>query len=177
MPLLVAITGPIAAGKNTVADRLAELFTASGRTAVIADVDDVAAMVAGAGAYESGLWFAAHEAHGALVARWLQTAVDLVIAVGPFHTQEERDLIFTAIPADTQVLRVLIDAPIAVTWERVQGDPLRGRSRQRDIHLALHERFRSLVADIPTDLTFDSSTVSADDIAIQILRHLDSARS
>lgn len=37
---------PIAAGKNTVADRLARHPTRRGRTVVVADVDDVAAMVA-----------------------------------------------------------------------------------------------------------------------------------
>ena len=67
MPQLVILTGPIAAGKNTVADKLAQHLTGWGKTVVVADVDDVAAMVAAPGAAEAGLWFAAHEAHGALV--------------------------------------------------------------------------------------------------------------
>jgi adenylylsulfate kinase-like enzyme len=44
MPILVIITGPIAAGTKTVADLLAEHCVSTGRTVVIADVDDVAAM-------------------------------------------------------------------------------------------------------------------------------------
>ena len=71
MPILVTIAGPIAAGKNTVADLLAEHCVSSGRTVVIADVDDAAAMVAGPGAGAVGLWFAAHQAHGALVGQWM----------------------------------------------------------------------------------------------------------
>ena len=64
MPTLVAITGPIASGKNTVAELLAKRCAGKGLTVVIADVDDVAAMVTGPGAPASGLWFAAHLAHG-----------------------------------------------------------------------------------------------------------------
>lgn len=51
MPSLITITGPIAAGKNTVATLLAEHYTASGRTVVLVDVDDVAAMVAAAATF------------------------------------------------------------------------------------------------------------------------------
>ncbi len=74
MAQLVVITGPIAAGKNTVALRIAEGLTALGRLAVLVDVDDVAAMVACPGAAAAGLWFAAHQAHGVLVGAWMQTA-------------------------------------------------------------------------------------------------------
>jgi dephospho-CoA kinase len=49
MALLIAITGPIAAAKNTVASLLVELLAEAGRTTVIADVDDVAHQVAGPG--------------------------------------------------------------------------------------------------------------------------------
>jgi adenylylsulfate kinase-like enzyme len=82
MAQLVVITGPITAGKNTVASVIADRLSMLGRSGVLVDVDDVAAMVAAPGAAALGLWFAAHQAHGALVARWMQTAVDVVIAVG-----------------------------------------------------------------------------------------------
>lgn len=90
MSQLVTITGPIAAGKNTVAALLAKSLVRKGRTVVIVDVDDVAAMVAEPGAAATGLWFAAHEAHGALVARWMLSGVDVVISVGPTYTQAEQ---------------------------------------------------------------------------------------
>jgi hypothetical protein len=50
MPQLVVLTGPIAAGENTVADKLAERLTSRGETVVVADVEDVAAMIATPGA-------------------------------------------------------------------------------------------------------------------------------
>ena len=43
---LVVLTGPIAAGKNSVANELSRRLTGAGHTVVVADVDDVAAMVA-----------------------------------------------------------------------------------------------------------------------------------
>jgi hypothetical protein len=175
MPILVTIAGPIASGKNTVAELLAKRCESRGLTVVIADVDDVAAMVTGPGAAASGLWFAAHEAHGALVARWMLSAVNVVISVGPVYTPAEQGALFGALPAGTRPCRVLIDAPLSVTWERARGDETRRLSRQYDFHVAAHERFRSLMPGIPSDLFFDSGESSPDDIADAILRAVDLA--
>ncbi len=161
VPTLVTITGPIAAGKNATAENLARRCTASGQTVVIADVDDVAAMVVGPGAAAAGLWFAAHQAHGALVAQWMRSAADVIIAVGPVYTKTEQDALFGGLPAGARVWRVLLDAPLAVTWERVRHDQQRGLSRQREFHEQAHERFLSLRSGIPADVVFDSSEADA----------------
>src|SRR5690242_14160277 len=100
MPELVILTGPIAAGKNTVADRLTHRLTLRGHTVVVADVDEVAAMVGPPGAGKAGLWFVAHEAHGALVGQWLRSNVDYVVAVGPFWTAEEQAALTRTLPDD-----------------------------------------------------------------------------
>ncbi len=55
MPNLVTITGLIAAGKNAVAELLADGCARRGLIAVLVDVDDVAAMVAAPGAGAAGL--------------------------------------------------------------------------------------------------------------------------
>lgn len=175
MPTLVAITGPIASGKSTVAALLAKRCESKGLTAVIADVDDVAAMVTGPGAAASGLWFAAHLAHGAMVAQWMLSKVNVVISVGPFHTPAEREALFGPVPAETSLCRVLIDAPLSATWERARADLTRGRSREYDFHIAAHERFRSLMPGIPSDLVFDSGKTTADEIADAIWRAVDIA--
>jgi adenylylsulfate kinase-like enzyme len=54
MPILVPITGPIAAGKNTVATVLADRFIDAGRSVIIADVDEVAMMVCAPGGWRGG---------------------------------------------------------------------------------------------------------------------------
>ena len=156
VPTLVAITGPISAGKNAAAEDLAKRCTASGMTVVIADIDDVAAMVVGPGPAAAGLWFAAHEAHGALVAQWMRSEVDVIIAVGPVYTKAEQDALFKSLPTDARVWRVLLDAPLSVTWDRVREDRRRGMSRQREFHQQMHERFLSLRPGIPADVVFDS---------------------
>ena len=103
MARLVILTGPMAAGKNTVAEALSARLTRSGRTVVIADVDDVAAMVGPPGAGVADLWFAAREAHGALVGQWMRSKVDYVIAVGPIYTTEEQLAFTRTLPADASL--------------------------------------------------------------------------
>lgn len=170
MPILITITGPIAAGKNTVADLVAEHCVRTGRTVVIADVDDVADMVGPPGAGAAGLWFAAHQAHGALVGQWMRSAVDVVISVGPIYTAEEQRALYDRVPPTARPLRVLIDAPLTATWQRVTADLQRGMSRQRDFHETAHARYRSLTDQIPTDLIFDSGRLAAAEIAAEIVR-------
>jgi hypothetical protein len=170
------VTGPIAAGKNTVADWLSRLLTGRGHRVVVADVDDVAAMVGAPGAAAAGLWFAAHEAHGALVGRWLRTTVDYVVAVGPFWTAEERAALMGTVPSDVDALWVVIDAPVSVTLPRAQADPTRELSRDPAFHHGAHRRFRRLQPTIPADLTFDSQHLGAEQIAAVIVDALGERR-
>src|SRR4051794_10072130 len=115
MPQLVILTGPIAAG-NTVAEWLTQLLTGRGRTVDVVDVDDVAAMVkAPSGAAEAGLWFSAHEAHGALIGQWMRSAVDYVVAVGPIYSTDEQAALTRTLPDDAAAVWVVIDAPVSVT--------------------------------------------------------------
>ena len=168
MPQLVILTGPIAAGKNTVADKLAHHLTGCGKTVVVADVDDVAAMVSAPGAAEAGLWFAAHQAHGALVGQWMRSSVEYVVVVGPIYTAEERAVLIDTVPDDAAVLWVVIDAPMSVTLARAQADPGRGLSRDPEFHHAAHRRFRELLPAIPADHAFSSEELDAAQIAAAI---------
>jgi adenylylsulfate kinase-like enzyme len=168
MPQLVILTGPIAAGKNTVADKLAQHLTGCGKTVVVADVDDVAAMVAAPGATEAGLWFAAHEAHGALVGQWMRSSVEYVVVVGPIYTAEEQAALTRTLPDNAAVLWVVIDATMSVTLARAQADPGRGLSRDPEFHHAAHRRFRELLPAIPADHAFNSEDLDAEQIAAAI---------
>jgi thymidylate kinase len=173
MPHLVVVTGPIAAGKNTLADRLAERLTGRGRTVVVADVDDVAAMVASPGAARAGLWFAAHEAHGAVVGQWMRSSVDVVVAVGPVYTPEEQKALTRTLPDGAPILWVLLDARVEVTFARAQADPTRGLSREPEFHHAAHRRFRELRPAIPADRVFNSEEMDADQMAAAVEAMLD----
>src|SRR3954452_9258210 len=168
MPELVILTGPIAAGKNTVAEWLTQLLTGRGRTVVVVDVDDVAAMVKAPGAAEAGLWFAAHESHGALIGQWMRSAVDYVVAVGPIYSTDEQAALTRTLPDDAAAVWVVIDAPVSVTLARAQTEPERGLSRDPEFHRAAHQRFRELLPRIPTDKVFDSAELTAEQIAAAV---------
>ncbi len=169
MPILITIVGPIAAGKNTVAELVAERCVETGRTVVVADVDDVALMLRPPGR-RAELWTAAHKAHGALVGQWMQSKVDVVVALGPIYDKDEQEALYKQIPANGNLCRVLIDAPLATTWQRVTADSSRGGSRQREFHENAHARYRSLLPGFPVDLKFDSSRSTAAEIADAICR-------
>lgn len=170
---LVVVTGPIASGKSTTAAALAAIATARGMSAVIVDVDDVAEMVAPPGAGAAGLWLSAHQAHGALVARWVNTPVDLVIAVGPIYSPVERAALLEQLPTSTAAHWVVLDAPVVTTLARAEADLTRGLSRQATFHHDRHERFRRLLVDLPAAQTFDTSATGPDVIAHQVLAALD----
>lgn len=172
MPQLVIITGPLAVGKNTVADRLTRRLTGRGHTVVVADVDDVAAMVGPPGAGVAGLWLAAHEAHGALVGQWLRTDVDYVVAIGPFWTPQERAALTRNLPEEAATLWIVIEASVAVTLPRAQADPGRVLSRDPTFHHSVHRRFREHLPMIPADAIFDSEQLDADRIATAIAERL-----
>jgi hypothetical protein len=170
VPILITIVGPIAAGKNTVAELVASRGVETGRTVVVVDVDDVAFMLRPREHVTVSLWFAAHRAHGALVGQWMRSEVDLVVALGPIYDQDEQEALYGQLPVGEALFRVLIDAPLATTWTRVTAEASRGASRQRDFHEQAHARYRSLMASIPADMIFDSSTSSAAEIADAICR-------
>ena len=169
VPLLITIVGPIAAGKNTVAELIAERCVGSGRTVVVADVDDVAFMLRPP-ERRAGLWLAAHKAHGALVGQWMRSKVDFVVALGPIYDEDEQEALYGQLPIGAAPCKVLIDAPLATTWQRVSADNSRGGSRQREFHERAHARYRSLLPGIPVDMRFDSSTSTAAEIADAICR-------
>jgi len=169
---LVVLTGPIAAGKSTTAAALARAATGRNLIAVVVDVDDVAEAVAEPGAGETGLWLSAHQAHGALVARWLRTPVDLVVAVGPVCSPAERTALLEELPAGTAVTWVLLDAPVETTLARAAADQTRGLSRDATFHTDRHARFRRLLDGIPADHVFDTSTTSVNSITDHLLAAL-----
>ena len=165
VPCLVVVLGPIAAGKSTLCAELARRLDAAGRTTVVAGVDEVAAMA------PAGLpdWDLAHRVHGALVAAWLATPVDTVIADGAFFSRQETDWLMAGVPPGVRVVRVLLRASYPVALRRVTGDPARGLSRDPVFLRGVYDRFERLRPGLdPCDLEVDADRVPADLVADRV---------
>ena len=163
---LIVITGPIGAGKSTVAHGLTERLRQLGRAVAVVDLDDVFEM--GSTWYQpsAGSWQRAQAVHGALIAAWLRSGVDAVIAHGPFYTAEDRAALLAELPTGLVQRWVMLLAPFDAALGRVADDPDRNLSRDPGFLRASHERFSELLPDIPRcDWVFDTTSRSAEDIA------------
>ena len=96
--------------------------------------------------------------------------VDVVIALGPIYTDQEQTVLTRTLPDIAAVRWVVIDAPVSVTLPRAQASPLRGLSRDPKFHHAAHRRFRRLLPAIPAELSFDSSVLTAEQIAAAVAK-------
>jgi thymidylate kinase len=161
----VVITGPIGAGKSTVALALAERLRDEGYTAAEVDLDDVFEMVSAWSKQSDESLQRARLVHGALVAAWLRSGVDAVIAHGPFYTPEETTPLLAEIDPNQQPRWVMLLAPFEVALERVQSEPWRNLSRYPDFLRATHERFNALLTDVPPcEWVFDTTRLSPEEI-------------
>lgn len=168
---LVAIAGPIGAGKSTVAELLAGRVRESGMAASLTDLDDVA-LAQRTGVDLTEFWARAGVAHSALVRGWFEAGVDVVIAHGPFHEARCYDSLFGAAPPDAARHHVLLRAPFEVALQRVRADPARGPaapSVQPGFLRATHEAFLRSAGTMPAASTdIDTSRLSAVEVADRV---------
>ena len=165
---VVLVTGPIAAGKSTVAARLTERLVAAGHSVACTDHDDVARLGHAPGGLTEAHWDRAHETQGALVGALLRQPFDVVVAHGPVYTSAETAAVLAHVPAGTPVRRVLLTCALGSAAERVAGDPERGLSRDPVFLRRAHERFWALRPGIAADLVVDTSTTGVDAVCAQV---------
>jgi hypothetical protein len=171
---LIVLTGPIGAGKSTVAQLLARRCGASGQTAANVDLDDVAFMQDGVHDPPE-LWRRGGIAHVALVRAWYEAGMDVVIAHGPFFETGAYPDLFAAAPAAARVRHVLLRASYDVALARVTRDPSRGPhavSTRPDFLRRTHDTFAAIVERLPpVDLTIDTDRRTAEAVADAIWTH------
>lgn len=170
MGKLVVITGPIAAGKSTVAEALAGRLVTDGRSAAVVDLDSlVFDMLRAPLAQFDESWRRARQVHGVLVAAWLDAGIDVVVAHGPFLSSEDDEVLLARTSAVTPI-RVLLRVPFAVACTRVGQDPTRVVSADLGFLRSTHDRFAELEPDLaPCDHEFGTSTTSVDHIVDSVV--------
>lgn len=161
MPTLVAIVGPIASGKSTVADALGERFRAAGRQTAVLDLDDLVETIGGFVGLPGERLHQAQIVFGQLVGAWLDQGFD-VIAHGPFFDRDEDAALLHALPDGIEPQRVLLHTTFPVALERVSADPERLLSSFPDVLEATYDRVDELLLTMPTaEWTFDTTDADA----------------
>lgn len=155
MSALVVLTGPIGAGKTTVAPLVGQSLSRAGKDAAVVDLDDVEFMQHTA-VLDVGQWWARGvEAHAALVAKWFALGVDIVVAHGPLVAVGvpgyDVGPLLRAVPTE-RVSHGLLRTPFHVAFDRVSEDRDRAEnaiSRNEGWLRGAHERFAAAVTTAP----------------------------
>jgi len=156
--LLVLITGPIAAGKSTLARAVARRLRENARTVALVDLDTIAEMALPT----LPDWGWAHRIHAEVVGAWAATPLDVVVDEGT-STPGEVAQVLDAVPDGVRVLRVVLVADVDRSWERAQGDPTRGLSKDRAFLGRTYAHYESVLPDLRADLRFDVETTTLEE--------------
>ena len=169
--MVIVICGPIASGKSTVAQALAQLFDRQGLPAAAIDLDLVYEMLQtdGSAKESPATWRRARRAAAGLTDVLLREGVTVVIAEGDFLTAEERAEYVDALESADQPLFVTLRVSVDIALERVQGDASRGLSRDPDFLRGYYEQLEDAIRRRPeTDLVVDASSVGIEEAALTI---------
>ena len=173
MSKLLVISGPIAAGKSTVASALAATFRKSGRSVAVVDLDRLYMMLDDpAPMSDPSHSREARHAAAALTDHFVLDGIELVILEGTFWTMSEREELTAALTTLVQPVYVTLRVSVEEALRRVQSDTGRRASRNPAILRASHAAFGA-VSPIPTDAIIDSSSVTADAVSVAIIAALE----
>lgn len=164
---LVMISGPIAAGKSTLAVELCRLLRLEGRSVALTTLDAVAEMALPT----LPDWDWAHSIHAQLVGAWLATGIDLVVDEGTCNPSEVHQVL-AQVSEDVQVFHVVLSADYRASLARAQGDPTRGISRDPAFLRADHDAYSRTLADLPCSLRLHVEGRTVQDLAQQVLDQL-----
>lgn len=141
------ISGPIAAGKSTLAAELARQLRLEGSSVALTDLDTVAEMALPT----LPSWDWAHGIHAQLVGAWLRTGVDIVVDEGASNPAEVRQVL-DQVPEGTDVFHVVLTADLDASLARARADSGRGISQDPDFLRGDHEAYARHLPQLPSSL-------------------------
>lgn len=165
LPLvLVAIAGPQAAGKSTIAAALSDELRRYGEQVALVELDQIAQMALPT----LPTWEAAHAIFGSVVGQWARAELTCVIAEGPGTRAEVNDLL-AQVPDDAVVLTVVLTAPFEVAYARARADTTRGFSREYEFLSGVYERWLNEIAQMDPDVLIHTEQRSVEQ-SVELIR-------
>jgi adenylylsulfate kinase-like enzyme len=172
--VVIVITGPIASGKSTVARELEKVLTDRGTRTAVIDLDEVAGHVSGDGsAPGESNWTMARRETATRANAYEADGFAVVIADGSFNMPDDRAALEVHLRATTLPIYVTLQVSFEEALRRAQGDPSRGRSRDREFLRSYFAGRRAVLATPSAgDLVIDTEGTTAIEVAAKIARHL-----
>lgn len=170
---LVVITGPVAAGKTTVAHALGNALRKAGLKTGVVDLDELYCMarqVDGFGDFET--WEIARRSASTLADSFYKRGFELVVVEGGVHSESEYADLRTQLEPDVQETFVTLLVSAEEALRRAHDDPHPDRvfSRRPDVQELLYSEFRKALPFLEeaSDILL-ADEVGAEDLARSIL--------
>jgi adenylylsulfate kinase-like enzyme len=176
--VVIVITGPIASGKSTVARELARQLELTQVRAEVIDLDRVHdRLTANGSTADDSTWTLARQEAARVANAFLEEGVAVVIAEGSFNVPGDRAALAQHLRPSSGLVFVILQVSFEEALRRAQGDPTRGRSRDRHF-LGSHFAARhDVLAAVPaTDIVIDTERVTPTAAAGKIARWLVTSR-
>ena len=165
---LIVISGPIAAGKSTVAQALAAQVRAHGESAAVIDLDVVYEMLATGPKSDRATWTLAREASATFANALLSSGVRHVVLEGEYWTESDREPVVRLSQWAPRFVTLTVAYEVALA--RAQADPTRRASKDPSFLAGQHAKFNAVLASITApDIVVDTSVGGAAAIAAAIL--------
>ncbi|MFD2797663.1 AAA family ATPase [Promicromonospora vindobonensis] len=164
---LVIISGPIAAGKSTLAGELVQMLRMDGFSVARTDLDTVAEMALPT----LPNWDWAHGIHAQLVGAWLRTGVDIVVDEGT-SSPDEVHQVLDQVPEGIDAFHVVLTADFDASLARARADPGRGVSKDPAHLRADHDIYARHLPHLPSSLRLHVEGQEPAVLARQVLMHL-----
>ena len=161
------ISGPIAAGKSTLAGELVQMLRREGLSVALTDLDTVAEMALPT----LPSWDWAHGIHAQLVGAWLRTGVDVVVDEGTSTTDEVHQVL-DQVPEGVEVFHVVLTADFDASLARAQADSGRGISKDPDFLRAAHDEYSRHLPYLPSHVRLHVEGQEPGALARQVLTQL-----
>jgi adenylylsulfate kinase-like enzyme len=177
--VVIVITGPIASGKSTVASELARQLRLIDVRAEVIDLDRVHdRLTPKRSSADDSTWALARQETASLANAFLEEGVAVVIAEGSFNVPGDRAVLAQHLRQSSGLVFVTLQVSFEEALRRAQGDPTRGRSRDRRF-LGSHFAARhDVLAAVPTtDIVIDTERTTATAVAEEIAQWLERART